>query len=158
LKESLDNEKELWKNKAINLKRNSATKKPELLSNFKNYSSNERKTHYIPTTRHSTFPAHLERNNIENKNDIVTHMNNNNNKAEIDINDSRLNYIGKHNSTKNDEHRNPSGSKSNNRSTNSEDNESDYEDRNLRLNTNKINNRKVVVSDINSDVEGLSQK
>ena len=51
-----------------------------------------------------------------------------------------------------------SANKSINKSVISEDNMSDYEESNLRLNAKKVNNKKIVVSDINSDVEGLSQK
>lgn len=51
-----------------------------------------------------------------------------------------------------------SANKSMNKSAISDDNVSDYEERNPRLNAKKVNNKKIIVSDINSDVEGLSQK
>lgn len=156
LKESLDNEKELWKNKANNLKRNSATKKPELLSNFKNYPSPERKTHYVPTAKHSTFPLYIDKTiNENNDNNIVKPSYEN---ADNYLNnESNYNYISKNTPSKIENSPNQNAYSAN-KSAISDDNNSDYDDRNIRLTANKINNRKVIVSDINSDVEGLSQK
>ncbi len=174
LKESVDNEAELWKNKANNLKRNSATKKPELINKYKNYASPERITNFIQNNNYN--------NNYENTRDSVistiknTRISNYNEKT---MENSQL-VANKTEDverpfTENINTETPSKTMFNNRgsfvsasanlanntmekSVNSEDNESDYMENNPRLNAKKVNNKKILVSDINSDVEGLSQK
>lgn len=173
LKESVDNEKELWKNKANNLKRNSATQKPEFLHKYNNCPSPERKTNLIANSnnKESVISAYNNSKNLNNpqstneKSLIVA-----NKREAIDRSvPGNINRDSPRNTISNNNYNNSnsqnliapianSANKSINKSAISEDNESDYEDNNQRLNAKKVNNKKIVVSDINSDVEGLSQK
>jgi len=162
IKESLDNEKELWKNKANNLKRNSATKKPELLSNFKNYPSPDKKSHLIQVENNFAIPIVCSKNtNLNSKEITINNRENfeNNNKTNF-LNNRVVSPRYQSNSYSNNipNQNIDSGNKSINRSGISGDILSDNEIEESNLNPKKLFNKKVIVNEINSDVEDYNAK
>jgi hypothetical protein len=156
----------LWKNKANNFKRYSATSKPEHLQNYKNYNSPERNTNLIQKNNNketlnssSICNQYLNKQNqieinpiVFNKKEIIDrsitdHVNRDTPQKTINNNYLLISPI------KNSANKSPT-----NKSAISDDNVSQYDDRNPRLNSKKVNNRKIVVSDIDSDIDGFSQK
>lgn len=162
IKESLDNEKELWKNKANNLKRNSATQKPELLSNFKNYPSPDKKSHLNQVDNNFAIPMVCSKNtNINLKESAINNKEtfeniNNTNFLNNRVTSPRFQINNYSNNISNQYV--VSGNKSINRSVISGDNFSDNEFEESTLNPKKVYNKKVVVNEINSDVEDYNPK
>lgn len=175
LKKQVDNEKELWKNKANNLKRNSATKKPENLHNYRNCPSPQRKINKIDNNANDNNNNNNK--DRETKNSSVKKFEfiyNNNNEIQaspiVSNKKEPLDYpiiksVDKETSLNknnyNENKKSPSSydvSKSPMKKSVSSDDNNNEEDGNIRLNAKKVNNKKIIVNDINSDVDCFSQR
>ena len=156
----------MWKNKANNFKRYSATSKPEHLQKYKNYNSQERNTNLIQKNNNketlnssSICNPYL---NKQNQIEIIPIVFNNKDFIDRSISDNVNRDTPQ--KTINDNYflispiKNSANISPTNKSAISDDNVSQYDERNPRLNAKKVNNRKIVVSDIDSDIDGFSQK
>lgn len=118
LKETVENEKELWKNKANNLKRNSSNSRENL--------------------------SHIYKHSLSSNTEI--------------INENELNNLVTSKSEKFSHNLNEENLKSIECSDISENDDFSKDKKNYRVDFKKINNRNIIVSDINSDIDNLSQK
>lgn len=142
LKEKVDNEKELWMNKANNLKRNTATKKPDykissnknLLSADKEEDKQEIKNQYLQVEKSKNIIAQRQE-GASNINNMDYHNKNT-------FKDSKAKIIQLEQYTIDKSHIS----------------DFDYsEDERFSVYDGKIN-KKLIVSDVNSDIDDFTQK